>query len=234
MFEKEPPGAMWIAFVVIVLVLGAMTALMIPPRDVKSWIALVLLPLVAVFFAFIAFTAFRDRKNSQKFFGDRVEFYRAGELHEVLPYMNVATVAYGFREKNEQFLNFSGPDRKPFVSLHLVGDSSNAGPTELNDEKLTRLRDLLNKVVARQIIQGSVQPEGSPWMREVRIVRKGLLIAGEVVPWSQISIDANESNGIVQVTARGRLVGKTSMIEDNIVPGLIAIEKLQAKQQQPA
>jgi hypothetical protein len=181
------------------------------------------------FCAALAVFSYRTRNDSQRFFGDRVEIFRRGELLHTLRYSSVERVAYGFRGDNDQFLAFSGPQRQPLVSLSLVGDSSKAEPAELNNEKLMRLRDHLYDVVAHRMIRVASEAEGAAWFGQIRICRDGLMVGTSLSPWANVNVAANESNGQVSVRAHGQEVGRTSMIEDNVVAGLIAIEELRLR-----
>lgn len=227
-FEEKPGGMIWIVFVVGVLLFVGLFAIAMPPNSGQK----VGLALMSVLFGalcgWIALHSYQTRNDAKRFYGDRAEVLRNGELMQTVPYAQVETVAYGFRGDNDQFLAFTGPGKQPFIRVTLTGAVNQADETELNNEKLIALRDLLYEVVAGRMVRDASRPEGAPWFGTLRIAAGGIHDGAAVVPWSAVTIDANESNGRVAVRSGGRAIGQTSMIEDNVTAGLIAIERLRA------
>ena len=229
-YEEKPSGLMWVAFVAIALVIALLeVAGLSADKGVGGWVLVVAGYLGIAFSLYIAVIAFRGRREATLYYGDRVEVRHDEEVIRQLPYEAAENVAYGFRsEGKEQVLSFTGPGREPFFQLRYNAAVADAGESAMTEDKLVEIRDLLYESVAARMVNAADSAVGAKWFDQLRLSRDGLYVGDELCPWSQVSIDANESNGRLVVSRGGKVVARTMMTADDIIPGLMASERLRA------
>lgn len=231
LFVEKPSGWTWLFILVCALLMFGLFVACMPPKTAKDIAAGLFGLLAGSFLAWAAYSAFGERNHSSRFFGDRVEVHGGDDLLHRLPYAAVESVAYGFRagDSADQFLRFSGPGGKPRIYLTISGKEGTAGPEALDETKLVSLRDLLNDVVSSRMVAEARRPEGADWFGGLRLADRGVLAADRLVPWPRVRISADESTGGVNVFDGITQLGSTSMVNANIVPGLMAARQLQGE-----
>jgi hypothetical protein len=224
--ESTMGGIVWKICVVGTLICLALLYFVIPPNSFRDGAFAVTLLLIAAFGAFLTHVTFKARHDTTRYYRDRVETTAKGKLAKSLPYTDVRFVAYGFRGDNDQFLAFSGEGKSPRFSLHFGGIDKHAKPTDVTTEKALALRDELYEVVVQQMLTRAESPSGAQWFADLRLTADAILSSHGRHPLQEVTIDANERNGQVKVRHGKQDLGHTSMIEDNVVAGLIAIDRL--------
>jgi hypothetical protein len=225
-YEGEPAGSFWIVFLILGLVSIGLAFAGFPPTSPKSWGLLIISPIIGIVMLCVAAVFFRTRNDWYKLYTDRAEYYLATEMVETLRFENVRNVSYRFKpDGSEQCLEFWGQDKKSRVSLSVFGGGRD-GPTDMNTAKLQALRDHLYGIVAARMIDEAKTDLGTSWFGAIRIRHDGLISGTNLFPWADVRINSDQKTGIVRVTYKNRPVGTTTMIENNVTAGLIAINQL--------
>ena len=228
-FRRGPSRWGWLPMALVAAVMFGICVACFPPNSGKKIAATLACLVVGSVFTTHGVRAFRERDHSHCFFGNRVEVYRRGKVLRRLPYADVRRLGYGFRADNpaNQYLWFSGPGGEPFVRID-TSSARPAGAGELDADKLVAVRDVLNNVVASHMLAGAATPEGAEWFGNLRLTRRGVVAGTRLVPWTHVTIIDNQSTGSLLVSdAEGNELGNTSMVEGNVVPGLMVARQIQ-------
>ena len=105
-------------------------------------------------------------------------------------------------------------------------EAAAASPHALTEEKLTRLRDLLNDLVAQRMLRQMGAGRPVTWFGDVAMTPHGLSIGQQLVPWTQVAVSADDATGAVVLSAGPTGLRRTSMVEDNVIPGLMVCRQM--------
>ena len=230
----EEPAAplMWLVFAAATLLFVALIWGCIPPTKPVEWGCLLMSLVFAPLMACVTVYSFRSRYDATRYYRDRVEIHRRGRLLHRLAYTDVEKVGYGVQPGEMRKLTFFGPRGEPRLSLILMEADVEREPTsphELTLEKLQGLCNLLYGLVADGMLRRMEMGRPVPWFGDVSMTRHGLNVGDAIVPWNEVTVTANDNTGVVVLAAGAAGTRRTSMVEFNVVPGMLIVDQMRQR-----
>jgi hypothetical protein len=232
LIEEPAAPLMWLVFGAATLLFVGLIAICIPPTKGRDWGCIAMSLMFGPVMGYVTAVSFRRRDDATRYYRDRVEVFRGGRLLHRLAYTDVEKVAYGFQPGGMQQLTFSGPGGEPHLSLILTEAERKSEPTSphaLTEAKLISLRDLLNGLVSQAMLRHMDAGRPVQWFGDVVVTRHGLNVGEAIVPWQQVAVTANDETGEVTLAAGAAGTRRTSMVNDNVVPGLMIAEQMRQR-----
>ncbi len=219
-------------FAALTLVCALVIYACMPPAKVQDFALIGMCLLFGAVLGWLTYAAFNARNDATRYYDDRVEVFRRGGLLHRLAYTDVERVAYAVKPGESRHLNFSGPGGEPRLMLVLTDGpagseaAASSSPHALTEEKLTGLRDVLNDLVAQRMLRQMGAGRPVTWFDDVAMTPHGLSVGQQLVPWTQVAVSADDATGAVVLAAGPAGQRRTSMVEDNVVPGLMVVRQM--------
>ena len=218
LFEQTPQPWVCVLFAIGAAACGVLFYKLLPPSTSREYLELFGLVLLAVLFVAGAVVTFKTADDAVKFFADHAEFHRRRKLIHRLDYKDMEQVAYGIQASG----------RSEFLTLAGAGGKSRITYAGVGSRELRQLRDQLYDMIAQRMF-GKIAAGGrAAWFGPVEIAAGGLHVDGTLIPWNWVKLAADDSIGVLQVSTSTRS-WKASMIDWNVVPGLILAKQLQSR-----